>query len=260
MRFSINAQRVLIATRNEALQIRHNYIGTDHLLLGFLHDEGPAGAILRIFGLNLAKVEELAERIYRTEGHDPKTKMELALDLTMTISLAVHEAKEQRKKLIGIEQLFVSMLSQPLSHAFDIFKELNIRPESLREEFQMALGGGPPALFEHRPPTYYPLFVQDDIPEHLSENAQRALDLARKDAKQRNHRLVSTVHLLIGLVSVEGQAQRILTYLGVDVNRVEEAVAHLYPTVQIVFGLNVELSPELKDVFLLAVVVVSQHT
>jgi hypothetical protein len=57
--FSADARRLLALTLREALRLGHNYIGTEHILLGLLNDEGPLGATLAAQGVTHARSEEL---------------------------------------------------------------------------------------------------------------------------------------------------------------------------------------------------------
>ena len=65
-RFTQRARRVLSLAQEEAERLQHNYIGTEHLLLGLIREEGGvAGRVLRELGLEQRRVEELVERMTR---------------------------------------------------------------------------------------------------------------------------------------------------------------------------------------------------
>ena len=65
-RFTQRARRVLSLAQEEAERLRHNYIGTEHLLLGLMREEGGvAGRVLRDLGLEQRRVEELVEELTR---------------------------------------------------------------------------------------------------------------------------------------------------------------------------------------------------
>ena len=84
-RFTQRARRVLSLAHQEAERMRHNYIGTEHLLLGLIREEGGvAGRVLRELGLDADRVQEIIERITgpgRAQGSGSNT-----------IGTAVHEA------------------------------------------------------------------------------------------------------------------------------------------------------------------------
>ena len=63
-RFTQRARRVLSLAQEEAERMRHNYIGTEHLLLGLLRDDGGvAGRVLRELGLDQRRLQEMVERL-----------------------------------------------------------------------------------------------------------------------------------------------------------------------------------------------------
>src|SRR3990172_1688071 len=63
-RFTQRARRVLSLAHEEAERMHHNYIGTEHLLLGLMREEGGvAGRVLRELGLDTARVKEMVERL-----------------------------------------------------------------------------------------------------------------------------------------------------------------------------------------------------
>ncbi len=65
-RLTQRARRVLSLAHHEAERLRHNYIGTEHLLLGLIREEGGVAArVLRELGLEAARVEEIVERLSR---------------------------------------------------------------------------------------------------------------------------------------------------------------------------------------------------
>ncbi len=66
-RFTQRARRVLSLAHQEAERMRHNYIGTEHLLLGLIREEGGvAGRVLRELGLEADRVQEIVERLTGT--------------------------------------------------------------------------------------------------------------------------------------------------------------------------------------------------
>ena len=78
-RFTQRARRVLSLAQEEAERLQHNYIGTEHLLLGLMREEGGvAGRVLRDLGLEQRRVEELVERLTRATTRTPNTQLDQA--------------------------------------------------------------------------------------------------------------------------------------------------------------------------------------
>ena len=77
-RFTQRARRVLSLAHQEAERMRHDYIGTEHLLLGLLREEGGvAGRVLRELGLEAGRVEEMIDRLTGT-GSARSGKLDLS--------------------------------------------------------------------------------------------------------------------------------------------------------------------------------------
>ena len=77
-RFTQRARRVLSLAHQEAERMRHNYIGTEHLLLGLIREEGGvAGRVLRELGLEADRVQEVVERL-TGPGQNRGGKLDLA--------------------------------------------------------------------------------------------------------------------------------------------------------------------------------------
>ena len=77
----------------EAERMRHNYIGTEHLLLGLIREEGGvAGRVLRELGLEADRVQEIVERLTGT-GQYSGGKLDLSPGTQQVLELAVEEAR-----------------------------------------------------------------------------------------------------------------------------------------------------------------------
>ena len=89
-RFTQRARRVLSLAQEEAERLNHNYIGSEHLLIGLLREEGGvAGRVLRDVGLEVGRVQAMVERMVGTGTRTPFTKIELAPTTKRVLELAV---------------------------------------------------------------------------------------------------------------------------------------------------------------------------
>jgi ATP-dependent Clp protease ATP-binding subunit ClpC len=92
-RFTQRARRVLTLAQENAESMNHNYIGTEHLLLGLvLEESGVAGRVLRGMGLNPRRIQDLVERMAGTQGRRIQSSTELTPRTKRIIELAVDEA------------------------------------------------------------------------------------------------------------------------------------------------------------------------
>ena len=93
-RFTQRARRVLSLAHQEAERMRQSYIGTEHLLLGLMKEEGGvAGKVLRELGLDATRMEEVIIRITGT-GQSTAAKLDLSPGVQRALENAVEEARK----------------------------------------------------------------------------------------------------------------------------------------------------------------------
>src|SRR5207244_7120495 len=132
--------------------MRHAYIGTEHLLLGLMREEGGvAGRVLRDLGVEQRRVQEMVERLTgASAGRAPTvSKIDLAPGTKRVLELAVDEARRMGHHYIGTEHLLLGMLRYNEGVAIDVLKALNISPEQIRKQTHRVLQDSPSAP---RPP------------------------------------------------------------------------------------------------------------
>ncbi|MBL8153555.1 MAG: AAA family ATPase, partial [Anaerolineae bacterium] len=143
-RFTQRARRVLSLAQEEAERLRHNYIGTEHLLLGLLREEGGvAGRVLRDLGLEQRRVEELVEEMTRASARTSNTAAELSPGTKRVLELAVDEARRMGHHYIGTEHLLLGLVRQSEGVAIDVLKRLGISPEEVRRQTRRVLQESP---------------------------------------------------------------------------------------------------------------------
>ncbi|MDH7514915.1 MAG: ATP-dependent Clp protease ATP-binding subunit [Bacteroidota bacterium] len=156
--FSNRVQDVIRLSREEAMRLGHDYIGTEHLLLGIIREgEGIAVKILRNLCGDLFKLKKTIEDTVRstggtlTIGNIPLTKQaEKVLKITYL------EAKLYKSDVIGTEHLLLSLLRDDDNIAAQILAQFNIQYDTVRNELDNIISG--------RPSTPPP-------PEHSSEQS-----------------------------------------------------------------------------------------
>jgi len=143
-RFTQRARRVLTLAQESAERMHHNYIGTEHLLLGLLtEDSGVAGKVLHGMGLNTRRVQDMVERMAGSGRRGTRTAPELTPRTKRVIELAVEEARQMGHHYIGTEHLLLGLVRQGESVALDILKRLGITPEQIRQETRKAMQESP---------------------------------------------------------------------------------------------------------------------
>jgi len=143
-RFTQRARRVLSLAQEEAERLQHSYIGTEHLLLGLMREEGGvAGRVLRDLGVEPRKVEELVERIARPGQRQPNTRLDLSPGTKKVLELAVEEARRMGHHYIGTEHLLLGLVRQEEGVAIDVLKKLGVKPDDVRKQTRRVLQESP---------------------------------------------------------------------------------------------------------------------
>jgi ATP-dependent Clp protease ATP-binding subunit ClpC len=152
-RFTQRARRVLSLAQEEAERLRHNYIGTEHLLLGLMREEGGvAGRVLRDLGLEQRRVEDLVEELTRATARTTTAALDLSPGTKRVLELAVDEARRMGHHYIGTEHLLLGLVRQSDGVAIDVLKRLGISPEEVRRQTRRVLQESPVQSPQPDPP------------------------------------------------------------------------------------------------------------
>lgn len=138
-RFTQRARRVLSLAHQEAEGMRQNYIGTEHLLLGLIREDGGvAGRVLRELGLEFERVQEIVERLTGT-GSSPGGKLDLSPGTQQVLEFAVDEARRLGHHYIGTEHLLLGLVRYGEGVANDVLRKLGVTPEQIRRQTRRVL-------------------------------------------------------------------------------------------------------------------------
>src|SRR5512135_573359 len=138
-RFTQRARRVLSLAHQEAERLRQNVIGTEHLLLGLIQEEGGvAGRVLRDLGLEPDRVREMVERLSGF-GQYRGGKIDLSQGVQQVLEYAIDEAKKMNHHYIGTEHLLLGLVRSTEGLAMDVFRKLGVTPEQIRRQTRRVL-------------------------------------------------------------------------------------------------------------------------
>jgi ATP-dependent Clp protease ATP-binding subunit ClpC len=134
--FTPRAQQVLALARKEADRFNHNYVGTEHLLLGLIKlGQGVAVNVLQKMGLDL---ETVRMEVEKQIGSGPETKMVGNIPYTprvkKVLALAQKEAKQLNHNYVGTEHILLGLLREGEGAAARILKSLDVDIERCRNE------------------------------------------------------------------------------------------------------------------------------
>src|SRR3989442_9805809 len=159
-KFTERARRVLTLAQEEALRFNHNYIGTEHLLLGLVREgEGVAAKVLANLGVELNKVRSAVEFIIGRGDRAVMGEIGLTPRAKKVIELAVDEARRLGHHYIGTEHLLLGLVREGEGIAAGVLESLGVSLDKVRAEVtrilsqsmpQGAASGGRSAT---RPPT-----------------------------------------------------------------------------------------------------------
>ncbi|MBA3867661.1 MAG: hypothetical protein H0X30_00755 [Anaerolineae bacterium] len=251
-RFTQRARRVMSLAQEEAERLHHNYIGTEHMLLGLLREEGGvAGRVLRDLGLEQHKVEELVDELTRATARTTETTAELSPGIKRVLELSVDEARRMGHHYIGTEHMLLGLVRQSEGVAIDVLKRFGIRPEEVRRQTRRILQESP-VQTQSPPPSSFS--SAQGTQSTLTEKSGQVLTFAREYVDQFQLITVDPEHLLVGLLREEkGVAGQVLRNLGVEQKRMEELVEELTHAMPRTTPTNPELSNRTKRVLEFAV-------
>jgi len=138
-RFTQRARRVLSLAHQEAERMRQNYIGTEHLLLGLMKEEGGvAGRVLRELGLDAVRMEEVIIRITGS-GQYTTAKLDLSPGVQRALENAVEEARKMGHHYIGTEHLLLGLVQLGEGVALDVLRKMGVSAEQIRRQTRRVL-------------------------------------------------------------------------------------------------------------------------
>jgi len=167
-RFTARARKVLVLAQEEARYFNHNYIGTEHLLLGLLREEeGVAAQALSSLNVTEDKVRKEVEAIVgivelgeeETSAQAPFTPRSKKV-----LELALREALQLGHNYIGTEHILLALVREGEGLAAHILAELGLKPDVVRREVVRRLGK--PGLGRPRqknPNPFAPELVHDEL-------------------------------------------------------------------------------------------------
>jgi ATP-dependent Clp protease ATP-binding subunit ClpC len=138
-KFTDRARKVLTLAQDEAQRFNHNYIGTEHLLLGLVREgEGVAARVLENMNVELAKVRTAVEFIIGRGDRPVVGEVGLTPRAKRVIELAIDEARRLGHNYIGTEHLLLGLLCEELSVAARILNDNGIRLDITRGDVATA--------------------------------------------------------------------------------------------------------------------------
>src|SRR5690349_19401849 len=143
-RFTDRARKVMALANQEAQRFNHEYIGTEHILLGLVKEGSGVGAnVLKNLEVDLRKVRMEVEKLVKS-GPDMVTmgKLPQTPRAKKVIEYAIEEARNLNHNYVGTEHLLLGLLREHDGVAAQVLMNLNLKLEEVREEVLNLLGAG----------------------------------------------------------------------------------------------------------------------
>jgi ATP-dependent Clp protease ATP-binding subunit ClpC len=138
-RLTQRARRVLSLAHQEAERLRHNYIGTEHLLLGLIREEGGVAArVLRELGLEAQRIEQFVERL-APPGKKSSSNIDLSPGTQQVLQYAFDEAQKLGSSYVSTEHLLLGLVRYNEGIALNVLRKLGVTPEQIRRQTRRIL-------------------------------------------------------------------------------------------------------------------------
>jgi len=150
--FTDQVRKVLRMAREEATRLEHDYVGTEHILLGLIHDTGGVG--VQVLACFQAESEQIRERLEASLRPGKSTIAMGELPYTSrakkVLEYAMDEARRMNHSYVGTEHILLGLLREEKGIAAEVLNGLGVTLEPARSEVVRILGSGSPARGEGR--------------------------------------------------------------------------------------------------------------
>ncbi len=141
-KFTDKARRVVVLAQEEAKLLNHNYIGTEHILLGLIHEgEGVAAKALEALGINLEQVREQVQDIIGQGQQAPSGHIPFTPRAKKVLELSLREALQLGHSYIGTEHLLLGLIREGEGVAAQVLTKLGADTNKVRQQVIQLLSG-----------------------------------------------------------------------------------------------------------------------
>jgi len=139
-RYTEKAKRAIMIAQEEAINFNHDYIGTEHILIGLSkEEEGIASQVLRELGVNADKVMEEVERLVGRGEYQQTNEVTFTPRAKKVLELASQEASQLKHNYIGTEHILLGLIKEGSGMAIRILADLGVNPENVYSEVMKVL-------------------------------------------------------------------------------------------------------------------------
>ncbi|HEX7120466.1 MAG TPA: ATP-dependent Clp protease ATP-binding subunit [Longimicrobiales bacterium] len=145
--FTDRVRKVLAMAREEAIRLQHDYVGTEHILLGLIREgEGVAAAVLTNLSVDLEQVQQqVEESVRRGKATIALGELPYTSRAKKVLEFAMAEARELNHSYVGTEHLLLGLLREEKGIAAEVLNQLGVTLEEARRQTLKLLGSEPNA-------------------------------------------------------------------------------------------------------------------
>ncbi|KHK96563.1 NDP-hexose 4-ketoreductase [Microbacterium mangrovi] len=184
-RFTDRARRVVVLAQEEAKMLNHNYIGTEHILLGLIHEgEGVAAKALESLGISLDAVREQVQDIIGQGQQQPTGHIPFTPRAKKVLELSLREALQLGHNYIGTEHILLGLIREGEGVAAQVLVKLGADLNKVRQQVIQLLSG-----YQGKEPAGVSGAAHDNNPQQAQNGSQvldqfgRNLTQAARDGK-----------------------------------------------------------------------------
>jgi ATP-dependent Clp protease ATP-binding subunit ClpC len=210
-RFTDRARRVVVLAQEESQLLSHNYIGTEHLLLGLLAEQdGIAARALESLNVTLDAARQQVEEIIGPGEQTPSGHIPFTPRAKKILELSLREALIMRSGVIDTQHLVLGLIDEGDGVGAQILQRLGATPQAVREAVARLVNAEPE--------------ITEAAVLHEPESGPRAVSVTRQ-VRLRPEALTEVKDLLVGidrrLSAIEGHLAAIEGHLGIDAGQEE---------------------------------------
>src|SRR5947207_4365503 len=198
-RFTDRARRVVVLAQEEARMLNHNYIGTEHILLGLIHEgEGVAAKALESLNISLEAVRQQVEEIIGQGQAAPTGHIPFTPRAKKVHELSLREALQLGHNYIGTEHILLGLIREGEGVAAQVLQKLGADLNRVRQQVIQLLSGYTGGKGEGQPGEEG--MTRTEFPRTFSVEALRVLELAADSARDLGQELLEPADILLGLI------------------------------------------------------------
>jgi ATP-dependent Clp protease ATP-binding subunit ClpA len=225
--FTERARKVLSLSQEEAQRFNHNYIGTEHLLLGLVREgDGVAAKVLDKLGVELEKARNAVEFIIGRGDRMVVGEVGLTPRAKKVIELAVDEARRLNHHYIGTEHILLGLVREGDGIAAGALESLGVNLEKVRRAtIEVLSQGGPGSPSRAAEASYSSQPRARPDFGRFTERSRGIIKAAITEARERGQSEVGTGHMLLALTQADDDiAAQALQQSGVSLDAAQREV------------------------------------